>query len=83
MPYIYRDYYTDLHGAEEFRAGIEYCDRMIALGDKIDTHRDASKRITRAPRRFISAVSRQDPADARRADQGARRRRAGLKAWTI
>ena len=37
MPYIYRDYYTTYMALKNFAQAIEYADRMIALGDKIDT----------------------------------------------
>jgi tetratricopeptide (TPR) repeat protein len=36
MPYIYRDYYTTYMALKNFAQVIEYTDRMIALGDKID-----------------------------------------------
>ena len=36
MPYIYRDYYTTYMALKNFAQAIEYADRMIALGDKID-----------------------------------------------
>jgi tetratricopeptide (TPR) repeat protein len=37
MPYIYRDYYQTYMALKNFAQAIEYCDRMIALGDQIDT----------------------------------------------
>jgi tetratricopeptide (TPR) repeat protein len=37
MPYIYRDYYTTYMALKNYAQAIEYADRMIALGDKIDT----------------------------------------------
>ena len=37
MPYIYRDYYQTYMVLKNFAQAIEYADRMIALGDKIDT----------------------------------------------
>jgi tetratricopeptide (TPR) repeat protein len=36
MPYIYRDYYTTYMALKNYAQVIEYADRMIALGDKID-----------------------------------------------
>jgi tetratricopeptide (TPR) repeat protein len=36
MPYVYRDYYTTYMGLKNFGQTIEYADRMIALGEKID-----------------------------------------------
>ena len=37
MPYIYRDYYLTDYALKNFAGTIEYADRMIALGDKVDT----------------------------------------------
>jgi tetratricopeptide (TPR) repeat protein len=37
MPYIYRDYYQTYMALRNYAQAIEYCDRMIALGDQIDT----------------------------------------------
>ncbi|HWY78172.1 MAG TPA: hypothetical protein VN281_21330 [Verrucomicrobiae bacterium] len=36
MPYVYRDYYTTYMALKNFVQVIEYADRMLALGDKID-----------------------------------------------
>ena len=36
MPYVYRDYYTTYMALKNYAQVIEYADRMIALGDKID-----------------------------------------------
>jgi tetratricopeptide (TPR) repeat protein len=48
MPYIYRDYYTTYMGLKNFAQAIEYADRMIALGDKIDTTGRLEAYYTRA-----------------------------------
>ena len=48
MPYIYRDYYTAYMGLKNFAQSIEYADRMIALGDKIDTTGRLEAYYTRA-----------------------------------
>jgi tetratricopeptide (TPR) repeat protein len=37
MPYIYRDYYNAYMALKNFAQVIEYSDRMLALGDKIDS----------------------------------------------
>jgi tetratricopeptide (TPR) repeat protein len=37
MPYVYRDFYNTYMTLKNFAKTIEYCDQMIALGDKIDT----------------------------------------------
>jgi tetratricopeptide (TPR) repeat protein len=36
MPYVYRDYYTAYMALNNFAQVIEYTDRMLALGEKID-----------------------------------------------
>src|SRR5580692_3136517 len=36
MPYIYRDYYSTYMALKNYAQVIEYADRMIALGEKID-----------------------------------------------
>lgn len=36
LPYAYRDYYTTYMALKNFAQAIEYADRMIALGEKID-----------------------------------------------
>src|ERR1700680_522194 len=48
MPYIYRDYYTTYMALKNFAQAVEYADRMIALGDKIDTTGRLEAYYTRA-----------------------------------
>jgi hypothetical protein len=48
MPYIYRDYYTTYMALKNFAQVIEYADRMIALGDKIDATGKLEAYYTRA-----------------------------------
>jgi tetratricopeptide (TPR) repeat protein len=48
MPYVYRDYYTTYMALKNFAQVIEYADRMIALGDKIDTTGRLEAYYTRA-----------------------------------
>src|SRR5450759_4526319 len=36
MPYIYPDYFKTYMALKNYAQAIEYCDRQIALGDKID-----------------------------------------------
>ena len=48
MPYIYRDYYTTYMALKNFNQAIEYADKMIALGDKIDTQGRLEAYYTRA-----------------------------------
>ncbi len=48
MPYVYRDYYTTYQQLKNYPQAIEYCDKMIALGDKIDTQGRLDAYYTRA-----------------------------------
>jgi len=48
MPYVYRDYYTTYMALKNFAQVIEYADRMIALGDKIDATGRLEAYYTRA-----------------------------------
>lgn len=48
MPYIYRDYYTTYMGLKNYGQAVEYADRMIALGDKIDATGKLEAFYTRA-----------------------------------
>jgi tetratricopeptide (TPR) repeat protein len=48
MPYVYRDYYTTYMALKNYPQAIEYTDRMIALGDKIDTPGQLEAYYTRA-----------------------------------
>jgi tetratricopeptide (TPR) repeat protein len=53
MPYIYRDYYTAYMALKNFAQAIEYADKMIALGDKIDTTGRLEAYYTRAQAFFL------------------------------
>jgi tetratricopeptide (TPR) repeat protein len=48
LPYVYRAYYTTYMGLKNYAQAIEYSDRMIALGDKIDTTGRLEAYYTRA-----------------------------------
>jgi len=48
MPYIYRDYYTTYMALKNFAQAIDYTDKMIALGDKIDATGRLEAYYTRA-----------------------------------
>jgi tetratricopeptide (TPR) repeat protein len=48
MPYVYRDYYTTYMQLKNFAQTIDYCDKMIALGDKIDAQGRLDAYYTRA-----------------------------------
>ncbi|HTC62236.1 MAG TPA: hypothetical protein VK709_05295 [Candidatus Saccharimonadales bacterium] len=55
MPYIYRDYYSTYMALKNFAQTIEYADRMLALGDKIDTTGKLEAYYTRAQAYFLGA----------------------------
>ena len=58
MPYIYRDYYQTYMALKNFAQVIEYSDRMIALGDKIDTTGKLEAYYTRAQAFYLGASSK-------------------------
>jgi hypothetical protein len=58
MPYIYRDYYSTYMALKNFAQVIEYADRMIALGDKIDTTGKLEAYYTRAQAFFLGAADK-------------------------
>lgn len=55
MPYVYRDYYTTYMALKNYAQVIEYCDRMIALGDKIDTTGKLEAYYTRAQAYYLGS----------------------------
>ena len=57
MPYIYRDYYQTYMALKNYAQVIEYCDRMIALGDKIDTTGKLEAYYTRAQAFYLGMSS--------------------------
>jgi tetratricopeptide (TPR) repeat protein len=59
MPYVYRDYYTTYMALKNFAQTIEYADRMIALGDKIDTTGRLEAYYNRAQAYYLGSA---DPA---------------------
>jgi tetratricopeptide (TPR) repeat protein len=48
MPYVYRDYYTTYMALKNYAQAIDYSDKMIALGEKIDTTGRLEAYYTRA-----------------------------------
>jgi tetratricopeptide (TPR) repeat protein len=59
MPYIYRDYYTTYMALKNFAQVIEYTDRMIALGDKIDATGRLEAYYTRAQAFYLGASAKE------------------------
>ena len=57
MPYVYRDYYTTYMALTNYAQVIEYCDRMIALGDKIDAQGRLEAYYTRAQAFYLGVAA--------------------------
>ena len=55
MPYIYRDYYLTDYSLKNFAGTIDYADRMIALGDKVDTQGRLEAYVARAQAFYVAA----------------------------
>lgn len=58
MPYVYRDYYTTYLQLKNFAQAIDYCDKMIALGDKIDTQGRLEAYYTRAQAFYLGQADK-------------------------
>ena len=58
MPYIYRDYYSTYMTLKNYAQAIEYADRMIALGDKIDTTGRLEAYYTRAQAFYLGMADK-------------------------
>jgi hypothetical protein len=79
MPYVYRDYYTTYMPLKNFAQVIEYTDRMIALGDKIDATGRLEAYYNRAQAFYLGMADKamQTPDALNKARDGAL---SGLKA---
>jgi hypothetical protein len=53
MPYIYRAYYLTDYALKNFAGTIDYADKMIALGDKVDTQGHLEAEIARAQAFYV------------------------------
>jgi tetratricopeptide (TPR) repeat protein len=58
LPYVYRAYYTTYMGLKNYPQAIEYSDRMIALGDKIDTAGRVEAYYTRAQSFYLGSADK-------------------------
>jgi tetratricopeptide (TPR) repeat protein len=58
MPYVYRDYYTTYMALKNYAQVIEYADRMIALGDKIDATGKLEAYYTRAQAFYLGMADK-------------------------
>src|SRR5713101_8059455 len=48
LPFIYRDHYLTDYALKNFSGAVEYCDRQLALGDKVDTQGRLEASMARA-----------------------------------
>jgi tetratricopeptide (TPR) repeat protein len=55
LPYIYRDYYLTNYALKNFAGTMEYADRMIALGDKVDTQGRLEAAVARAQAYYVGS----------------------------
>ena len=55
MPYIYRDYYNAYMALKNYAQVMEYSDRMLALGDKIDSQGRLEAYYTRAQAFYLAS----------------------------
>lgn len=58
MPYVYRDYYSTYMALKNFAQAIEYADRMIGLGDKIDSTGRLEAYYTRAQAYYLGSAGK-------------------------
>jgi tetratricopeptide (TPR) repeat protein len=55
MPYIYRAYYLTCYSMKNYTCTLEYADRQIALGDKIDTQGRLEALVARAQAYYVGS----------------------------
>ncbi len=55
MPYIYPDYFKTYAAMKDYAHAIEYCDKQIALGDKIDAQGRLDAYYTRATAFYLGS----------------------------
>lgn len=58
MPYVYRDYYLTDYGLKNFAGTLEYADKMIGLGDKVDAQGHLEAYVARAQAYYVSQGSK-------------------------
>jgi tetratricopeptide (TPR) repeat protein len=57
LPYVYRDYYITEYSLKNYGGTIEYADRMLALGDKVDTQGRLEAAVARAQAYYVGSAS--------------------------
>jgi hypothetical protein len=55
MPYIYRAYYLTDYALKNFAGTMDYADRMVALGDKVDTQGRLEALVARAQAYYVGS----------------------------
>ncbi|HVA94891.1 MAG TPA: tetratricopeptide repeat protein [Candidatus Dormibacteraeota bacterium] len=55
MPYVYRDYYLTDYALKNFSGTIEYADKMVGLGDKVDTQGQLEAYVARAQAYYVGS----------------------------
>jgi hypothetical protein len=55
MPYIYRDYYLTDYALKNFAGTMEFADRMVSLGDKVDTQGRLEALVARAQAYYVGS----------------------------
>src|SRR6202521_5152623 len=55
LPYIYRAYYLTNYALKNYAGTLEYADRQIALGDKIDTQGRLEAQVARAQAYYVGS----------------------------
>src|ERR1035437_5452674 len=53
LPYVYRDFYLTDYALKNYAGTIEYCDRQLALGDKVDTQGRLEAAVARAQAFYV------------------------------
>ena len=57
LPYVYRDFYLTDYALKNYAGTIEYCDRQLALGDKVDTQGRLEAAVARAQAFYVGSSS--------------------------
>jgi tetratricopeptide (TPR) repeat protein len=58
MPYIYRGYYLTDYSLKNFAGAIEYADKMVSLGDKVDTQGRLEASVARAQAFYVGQADK-------------------------
>ena len=55
LPYVYRAYYLTNYGLKNYAGTVEYADRMMALGDKVDNQGRLEAAVARAQAYYVGS----------------------------